>query len=177
MPVESLSVHQSFPAHLPSHSPRSQFFPIASLVRTRNSSFLRDCVRLRSKKAQTSRKYCGLVAFHRTRSITSEIIFFQSPTQGTVRIFATLYGYDYFTKRTRTEGIWGQTEEQNIYPPAPALPKKEVNKKLDRIRWQKVIRWSGDRISLRARFSVPVQIGPGAHLTSSTKGTRPLPRV
>jgi len=77
----------------------------ASLVRTRNSSFLRDCVRLRSQKAQTSRKYCGLVPFHRTRSFSSEIIFFLSPTQGTVRIFTTLYEYDYFTKRTRTEGI------------------------------------------------------------------------
>lgn len=78
---------------------------IASLVRTSNSSFLRDCVRLRSQKAQTSRKHCCLVAFNRTRSLSSEIIFFQSPTQGTARLFAALYRYDYFTKRTRREGV------------------------------------------------------------------------
>jgi hypothetical protein len=78
---------------------------IASLVRTRNSSFLRNCVRLRSQKAQTSRKHCCLVAFNRTRSFSSEIIFFQSPTQGTARLFAALYRYDYFTKRTRREGV------------------------------------------------------------------------
>jgi len=78
---------------------------IASLVRTRKSSFLRDCVRLRSQKAQTSRNHYCLVAFNRTRSFSSEIIFFHSPTQGTVRLFYALYRYDYFTKRTRREGV------------------------------------------------------------------------
>ena len=31
--------------------------------------------------------------------------------------------------------------------------------------------WSGDRIPVGARFSAPVQTGPGAHLASCTMGT------
>ena len=36
---------------------------------------------------------------------------------------------------------------------------------------------SGDRMSVGARFSAPVQIGPGAHPASCTMGTRSFPRV
>jgi hypothetical protein len=36
---------------------------------------------------------------------------------------------------------------------------------------------SGDRIPEGARFSAPVQIGPGAHPASCTMGTRSLPGV
>jgi hypothetical protein len=36
---------------------------------------------------------------------------------------------------------------------------------------------SGDRIPLRARFSAPVQTGPGAHPASCTMGTVSFPRV
>jgi len=35
----------------------------------------------------------------------------------------------------------------------------------------------GDRIPVGARFSAPVQTGPGAHLTSYTMGTGPFPGV
>lgn len=95
---------------------------IASLVRTSNSSFLQDSVTLRSQKAQTSRKHCGHVAFNRTRSSSSAIIFSQPPTQGPVRLFVALYGYDYFIKGTRSEGVCEHTEEQDIYPPSAPPP-------------------------------------------------------
>ena len=36
---------------------------------------------------------------------------------------------------------------------------------------------SGDLIPVGARFSAPVQTGPGAHLTSYTMGTRSFPGV
>ena len=36
---------------------------------------------------------------------------------------------------------------------------------------------SGDRIPVGARFSAPVQTGPGAHPASCTTGTRPSPGV
>ena len=36
--------------------------------------------------------------------------------------------------------------------------------------------WSGDRIPVKARFSAPVQTGPGAHPTSYTTGTGSLSR-
>ena len=36
---------------------------------------------------------------------------------------------------------------------------------------------SGDRIPVRARFSLPVQTGPGAHPASYTMGTGSFPRV
>jgi hypothetical protein len=34
--------------------------------------------------------------------------------------------------------------------------------------------WSGDGIPIRAKFSAPIQISPGAHPASYTKGTRSL---
>ena len=36
---------------------------------------------------------------------------------------------------------------------------------------------SGDQIPMEARFSAPVQTGPGAHPTSFTMGTGPFPGV
>jgi len=42
--------------------------------------------------------------------------------------------------------------------------------------WLRVVR-SGDRISVGARISVPVQTGPGAYPPSCTMGTRPFPGV
>jgi hypothetical protein len=36
---------------------------------------------------------------------------------------------------------------------------------------------SGDRISVRERYSAPLHNGPEAHATSYTRGTRSLPRV
>jgi len=39
-----------------------------------------------------------------------------------------------------------------------------------------IISWTvRDRISVRARFSAPVQTGPGAHPASYTMGTGPFP--
>jgi hypothetical protein len=37
--------------------------------------------------------------------------------------------------------------------------------------------WYGDRIPVGARFSAPVQTGPGAHPASCTMGTGPFPGV
>ena len=37
--------------------------------------------------------------------------------------------------------------------------------------------WSGDGIPVGAKFSAPVQNGPGAHPTSYTMGTVPFPGV
>jgi len=37
--------------------------------------------------------------------------------------------------------------------------------------------WSGDRISVEARFSAPVQTGPVAHPASCTMGTGYFPGV
>jgi len=37
--------------------------------------------------------------------------------------------------------------------------------------------WSGDRIPLGARFSAPVQTGPGAHPASYTMGNGPFPEI
>ena len=37
--------------------------------------------------------------------------------------------------------------------------------------------WSGDRIPVGARFSAPVQTGPGAHPASCTMGTGSFPGV
>ena len=37
--------------------------------------------------------------------------------------------------------------------------------------------WSGDRLPVGARFSAPVQTGPGAHPASSTMGTGSFPGV
>jgi len=37
--------------------------------------------------------------------------------------------------------------------------------------------WSRDRIPVAARFSAPVQTGPGAHPASCTMGTRSFPGV
>ena len=36
---------------------------------------------------------------------------------------------------------------------------------------------SGDRIPIGARFSTPIQPGPGAHAASNTNGTRSVPVV
>jgi hypothetical protein len=38
-------------------------------------------------------------------------------------------------------------------------------------------RWSGDRIPVGARFSAPVQTGPGAYSVSCTMGTGSFPGV
>jgi hypothetical protein len=37
--------------------------------------------------------------------------------------------------------------------------------------------WAGDRIPVQARFSAPVQTGPGAHQDSYTVGTGSFPGV
>jgi len=37
--------------------------------------------------------------------------------------------------------------------------------------------WSGDRLPVGARFSAPVQTGPGAHPASYTMGTGSFPGV
>jgi hypothetical protein len=59
----------------------------------------------------------------------------------------------------------------------PLTYKLSFHFKLQHFQFAQFTVWSGDQIPVGARFSAPIQTGPGAHPASNTMGTMSFPGV